>query len=577
MAPRNAARENRIPRRYPGRVTSAPSPAPPALREEIAELFARVRDFAYEDEGDAIAREAVQKLEALDDPAIFAEAARLLRERPLPPNAHWLVPLIRRAGGAEARTVLVDCVASPNILVAEAAVRGLDGADLAVHGDILLGWLRGDLDLLRWTAFAAIGRSRDARLLEAAAAHLAALSDDDRARRVVDLANHGASDLAPTIASLLPAQSGRVYAAFCGALEIMKNRAVVPQLLAQLQTATNEQLWDLTHALRVTSGADPVDDSDGGANDAPERVRARWIEAGARGEITRVPAPRFARVEVESEDRAGFDLAWGRGAIEIDYKPPTAGSTWPRWDRALLIGGERVYDTGATCGTCETVLSQVGWPEPHVSATARALDGAGFGRAGLDRAWLETMSPLLFQLRSGRYVVGLVDLALARVDVSSADQSFFVARNERRQEDAMRGEDGVPYDWPGTSHYQTTTCLHDDALAVYTVVMPTRDPASLDEAKIERFCSMLRAGERPWAIALGLVDDRYVRARWEERFFQLILLDGHHRVEAAARSGEAARIAVIFRVADSWGPPEDRARNIRRALQYFPPVRAREG
>lgn len=545
----------------------------PPLRPETAALFERIQEVAYDDDGDEIAKQSIEALKTLDDPAIFAEAARLLRADRPPPNAHFLVRLVRHLGGPETNALLHDCVASPNILVAHDAALGLPPDEIAVHAPILLGWLKGDLEWMRRAALEAIGKSGDPHLLDAVTEHLDALSPDDRARRVIELAQQGMTDLAPVVAALLPAQTGRNYAAFCGALELMKNRAAVPALVEQLRTAPDEHVWDLTHALRLITGADPIDDSDGGPNETPARTRARWLEAHARGELDRVPDPRFSRIEIIDEDLATFDLAWGRGAIEIDYRPPIAGATWPRWDRALTINGQRIYDTGSTCGTCETILHQFGWPEPSLSATARALDAAGFGRTALDRDWIEAISPLLFQLRSGRYVVGLVDLYLDRIDPSSADKSFFVTRNDRRNEHVERDEDGLPYDWPGTSHYQTVTDFFDDALAVYTVVMPTRDPASLDPTRVERFGEQLLAGERPWAIALGLVDDRYVRARWEERFFQLIVLDGHHRIEAAARYGEGARIAVVFRVADNWGPPEDRDRHIRRALGYFPPFR----
>lgn len=543
------------------------------LRPESAALFQRIQDVAYDDDGDDIAWQALEALQSSDDPAIFAEAARLLRSDRPPPNAQFLVHLVRYLGGPELDALLRDCAASPNILVAGTALRWVAPTELAAHAPVLLTWLHGDIESLQRAALRGIGQSGDARLLEAAKNYFTALPDDARARRVLDLAHGGISEIAPIVAALLPSQTGRVHAAFCGALELMKNRAAVPALVDQLRTAPDAQLWDLAHALRLITGADPLDDSDGGDNDAPARVRARWLEAHARGHLDHLPDPHFSRIEIIDEDLATFDIAWGRGAIEVDYKPPIAGATWPRWDRALTIAGKRIYDTGSTCGTCETVLHRVGWPDDTLASTARALDAAGFGRTRLDREWIESMSPLLFQLRSGRYLVGLVDLYLDRIDPASADKSFFVTRNDRRNEHVERDEDGLPSDWPGTSHYQTVTDFADGQLAIYTVVMPTRDPTSLDEARVERFAAPLLAGERPWALALGYVDDRYVRARWEERFFSLILLDGHHRVEAAVRYGESARIAVLFRLADNWGPPEERDRHIRRALTYYPPFR----
>jgi hypothetical protein len=49
-----------------------------------------------------------------------------------------------------------------------------------------------------------------------------------------------------------------------------------------------------------------------------------------------------------------------------------------------------------------------------------------------------------------------------------------------------------------------------------------------------------------------------VRLEHPERFLVGVILDGHHKLVAYARAGVAARVLMLCRVEDSWGPPTAR-------------------
>ena len=60
-----------------------------------------------------------------------------------------------------------------------------------------------------------------------------------------------------------------------------------------------------------------------------------------------------------------------------------------------------------------------------------------------------------------------------------------------------------------------------------------------------RHAALIAAGERPAAVVLGWIDDRYVKARHEERWLVGAVLDGHHRLAAYAAAGVPARLLLL--------------------------------
>jgi hypothetical protein len=65
---------------------------------------------------------------------------------------------------------------------------------------------------------------------------------------------------------------------------------------------------------------------------------------------------------------------------------------------------------------------------------------------------------------------------------------------------------------------------------------------------------------------MGWVEQKDVEAQFTERFLVGMLLDGHHKIAAYQRVGRPARVLVICRLEDSWGPREDPSRWLREAF-----------
>ncbi|MEU7006455.1 hypothetical protein [Streptomyces sp. NPDC046332] len=108
--------------------------------------------------------------------------------------------------------------------------------------------------------------------------------------------------------------------------------------------------------------------------------------------------------------------------------------------------------------------------------------------------------------------------------------------------------------WPGVAHFQLTTPVPGGRVPfTYGAFLPSQPPETLDPATLARHAAAIAAGERPAAVVLGWIDDRYVEARHEERWLVGAVLDGHHRLAAYAAAGMPARVLLIARVGGGGG------------------------
>jgi hypothetical protein len=168
----------------------------------------------------------------------------------------------------------------------------------------------------------------------------------------------------------------------------------------------------------------------------------------------------------------------------------------------------------------------------------------------LTRDLVDASAPLLTALRTGHYVMALVDLDLELV--TRMRDSWLSRRIARRT-----GTDrALPVD-TDMVHFQLRQPLADEP-PTYGIVMPTQPVDEPDAGTVDAFRTMIRTGRRPAALVLGWIDDRYVEAEYPERFLVGMVLDGHHKLLAYTTEGQPARALLISRVEDSWGPPDNR-------------------
>ncbi|MFE7094298.1 HEAT repeat domain-containing protein [Streptomyces erythrochromogenes] len=384
---------------------------------------------------------------------------------------------------------------------------------------------------------------------------LGALLDDPaapRGRVALALGRLGARAWTAPIAGRLSEVSGLDHTAFTVALELMGDPAAVPHLLRWLAESAEERVYDVHHALVRLTGRDPLlpEQASGAAYAAA--VRAAWAD----GRTERAPAA-VRDLVVESGARARFSVDEGAGRIRFAFDPPSPGSSWPRWDRCLTFGGKPLYRVGSVCDTCELGLTLLDWPDDEAARIAARMRGRLADLDRLDSALLAEWSPVLGELETGHYRALLLDLPLERV--AEPTRSWWyrraAARAEEDGDDGNRPEYDRPEDyWPGVAHFQLTAPVPGGRVPfTYGALLPSQPPAALDPAAVARHAAAVAAGERPAAVVLGWIDDRYVDALHEERWLVGAILDGHHRLAAYEAAGVPARVLLLARVGGGGG------------------------
>lgn len=358
------------------------------------------------------------------------------------------------------------------------------------------------------------------------------------------------------IAERLGRAEGLNHTGLAVALELLGDPAAVPHLVRQLKDASAPGA--LLHALVRLTGRDPLVP----LWDGPSRRHRKAVWRVWSSVDPAEPAePEIRELVVESARRARFELHEGRGLIRIDYDPPAPGSTWPRWDKSLLVGDDPLYRVSSDCGTCETVLHLLGWPERSAAAVAEQLRTAVSTVDSLGDGVLSALRPLVREMPSGHYRAYLVDLPVEWVTEPGA--SWWVRRWEHREGMEM-DEDG----WPGVEHFQLPDRI-PGPLPTFGVLLPGQPPHRLDPETVASYRNAIDAGYRPAAVVLGWVEDSYVEAEFEERFLIGVTLDGHHKLAAYADAGVPARIVLLARGEDNWHPDYDWRDRFEEVLAQF--------
>ncbi|MGW8600444.1 HEAT repeat domain-containing protein [Streptomyces sp. NPDC055893] len=368
-----------------------------------------------------------------------------------------------------------------------------------------------------------------------------------RGRAALALGRLGARAWTAPIADRLSEVTGLDHTAFVVALELMGDPAAVPYLLRWLSESGEDRVYDVHHALVRLTGRDPL---------LPERASgaayaAAVREAWAGGRTERAPAV-VRDLAVESGAWARFSVDGGEGRIRVAFDPPSPGATWPRWNRSLTFDGKPLYRVGSHCDTCELGLALLDWPEDEARSIAARMRGRLARLERLDAALLVEWSPVLAELETGHYRALLLDLPLKRV--SDAARSWWYRRAAARAavDDDYAYADDPPEDyWPGVAHFQLTTPVPGGRVPfTYGALLPSQPLETLVPATVARHTAAIAAGERPAAVALGWIDDRYVEARHMERWLVGAVLDGHHRLAAYAAAGVPARVLLLARVGE---------------------------
>jgi hypothetical protein len=228
------------------------------------------------------------------------------------------------------------------------------------------------------------------------------------------------------------------------------------------------------------------------------------------------------------------------------HRPPAIGksgchlATNPERSRERTIDDELSF----WCGTCQFLFERLEGATTTLSPDG--TDGLASGPDGLDE---EMISQFALLLPEGQYQPLLLQIEPRLINPSKAGDYF---AEEQVATWGFESFWGLPV-YPRTPYYRTyETAIGDDA-HLYEFVVPMVPPSWNERGRVSAYAAELTGGATPAAVAVSILDvcapadeqgpDYYTH--WALTHF---LLDGHHKMQAAAETGRPLRLLSLLAV-----------------------------
>jgi hypothetical protein len=223
-------------------------------------------------------------------------------------------------------------------------------------------------------------------------------------------------------------------------------------------------------------------------------------------------------------------------------------------DDYLTIGGVRVLDLGFDCPSCTIIFGRIDparLPMSPAVLASRLADGL----AELDEPALDMVRAVA---PSGNYIASLLRVQPRPVSPGSAEDYFAneywrcTSRDHHPGQAYYRGQSSDP------RRYVTPA---GDSLdyAFHELIVPLYPPDACDAGRVQQFRVELLQGAVPTAIAISFCDVAYGRYPAPDTSGHLVLthylLDGHHKMRAAADEGRAITLLSLLRGKDGASTP----------------------
>lgn len=251
--------------------------------------------------------------------------------------------------------------------------------------------------------------------------------------------------------------------------------------------------------------------------------------------------------------RLGVPAAEAR--IRIGVEEP---KTQPSVSRSLLLSGKTAFSLSLWCGTCPYLF------ERHEGAN-ETLSGDSSIEAlerRMDEIDDEIVDRFATLLEDGEYLPVLVEV---RPDLVSPNDDRDYFTHEQVDTWGVDAFWGLPQN-PRAFYYRTFQTAVDEAAHLYEFVVPMVPPSWNDRERVAYYADAMRAGQTPTAVAVSTLDvcapaDDQDGTDWYTHWgLSHFLLDGHHKLEAAARTGSSIRLLTLVNVRGGVSTPQDAGR-----------------
>ncbi|MGW8761009.1 hypothetical protein ACWGN5_00775 [Streptomyces sp. NPDC055815] len=226
--------------------------------------------------------------------------------------------------------------------------------------------------------------------------------------------------------------------------------------------------------------------------------------------------------------------------------------------RVLVVDGEPAFELSFWCGTCAFLFSRLEGARQTLSLDTVQEQLAGALAGPDDEGVIAAFGALLPE---GEYLPVLLRVK-PRLVVPGQDGDYF--SGEQVDTWGLDQFWGLPQ-YPHTPYYRTFETPVDASAHLYEFVVPMVPPTWNARERVEEYADLMSRGTVPTAVAVSTLDvcepatgapaDHY--RHWGLTHF---LLDGHHKLEAAATAGRPVQLLALLALGEGLARPEDWAR-----------------
>ncbi|MGW6738079.1 hypothetical protein [Streptomyces sp. NPDC055013] len=259
---------------------------------------------------------------------------------------------------------------------------------------------------------------------------------------------------------------------------------------------------------------------------------------------------------IKSSDPRSLGLPAPEARLRFDTELQEIGGGPRR--RLLMVDDEPAFELSFYCGTCPFLFRRLESAREKLSLEGMQEQLTGALDDPDDGGVIDAFGTLLPR---GEYLPLLLSVEPQLV-VPGKEGDYFSG-----EQVTTWGIDqfwGLP-EYPHTPYYRTFETVVDADAHLYEFVVPMVPPTWNDRERVEEYVTLMGQGTVPTAVAISTLDlceptvgmpiDHY--QHWGLTHF---LLDGHHKLEAAATVGRPVRILSLLALGDGLAGAEDCAR-----------------
>ena len=244
--------------------------------------------------------------------------------------------------------------------------------------------------------------------------------------------------------------------------------------------------------------------------------------------------------------------------MRVGEEPKQEGTFAGR--RLLFLDERPAFELSFWCGTCQFLFKRLEGAN-QTASLAEVGQRLADGLDGIDEEIVDRFAGLLPQ---GTYVTMLLQIE-PRLVLPADDDDYFA--NEQVATWNVEGFWGLPH-YPQTPYYRTFEAvvraeahMYDAEAHLYEFVVPMVPPSWNEPERVRELAERLARSARPTAVAVSTLDVSQpanqagpdYHAHWGLTHF---LLDGHHKLQAAAQIGRPLQLLSLLSVDASLATPE---------------------